>query len=103
MTCAAAPCHGINGAAPPDRPLELPTNNDQLLYTNLTSYISKACDNTKLVTPGDPTQSALVRILKGPCGATPRMPYDCSVEAGDCIPAEYITAIEQWIAAGAPR
>jgi hypothetical protein len=62
MTCAAAPCHGVNGMAPPDHPLELPTNDDQKLYTNLTTYISKACDNTKLVTPGSPAQSALVRI-----------------------------------------
>lgn len=102
MTCAAAPCHGVHGAAPPDHPLELPSNNDQLLYANLMSYVSKACNNAKLVDPCNPSQSALVRILKGPCGATPRMPFGCTAQAGDCIPDEYIAAVERWIAAGAP-
>jgi hypothetical protein len=102
MTCAAAPCHGLHGMAPPNHPLELPTNDDALLYTNLTTYVSKACSN-KLVTPGDPTQSALLKILRGPCGMTPRMPYGCSADAGDCIPDEYIAAVEQWIKSGAPR
>lgn len=103
MTCAAAPCHGVNGMAPPGRPLELPTNDDQKLYTNLTSYVSKACGDLKLVEPGNPSKSALVKILSGPCGMTPRMPYGCSTAAGDCIPDEYIAAVTQWIANGAPR
>lgn len=103
MPCSAAPCHGVNGAAPPDHPLELPPNNDQQLYANLTSYVSKACGNTKLVNPCNPAQSALVSILKGACGVTPRMPYGCSAEAGDCIPDEYIAAVAQWITNGAPR
>jgi hypothetical protein len=103
MTCAAAPCHGVNGMAPPSKPLELPTNDDQKLYTNLTTYVSKACNDTTLVTPGKPEQSALLTILKGPCGMTPRMPYGCTTEAGDCIPDDYIEAVKQWIANGAPR
>jgi hypothetical protein len=103
MTCSAAPCHGVNGMAPPSRPLELPTNDDAKLYANLTSYVSAACSNTKLVTPGNPAQSALITILKGPCGATPRMPFGCSAEAGDCIPDEYIAAVTQWIANGAKK
>ena len=103
MTCAAAPCHGVNGMAPPNRPLELPTNDDAKLYASLTSYVSAACNNMKLVTPGNPAQSALVTILKGPCGATPRMPFGCSAEAGDCIPDEYIAAVTQWIANGAKK
>jgi len=102
-TCAAAPCHGVNGAAPPDDPLELPTNNDEQLYATLTSYVSKACGNSKLVERGKPAQSALVAILKGPCGMTPRMPYGCSVESGDCIPDEYIAAVSKWIESGARR
>jgi hypothetical protein len=89
--------------APPDHPLELPPTNDQQLYTNLTSYVSKACNNTKLVDPCNPAQSALVNILKGPCGTAPRMPFGCSADAGDCIPDEYIAAVAQWIAKGAPR
>jgi hypothetical protein len=103
MPCSAAPCHGVGGAAPPAKPLALPPNNDEQLYANLTSYVSAACGNTKLVTPGNPAQSALVTILTGPCGMTPRMPYGCSADAGDCIPDEYIAAVRQWIANGAPQ
>jgi hypothetical protein len=103
MPCAAAPCHGVGGMAPPSKPLELPPNKDQQLYANLTSYVSTACNNAKLVNPGNPAQSALVTILSGPCGATPRMPYGCSAQAGNCIPDEYIAAIAQWIANGASQ
>jgi hypothetical protein len=103
MPCAAAPCHGVGGMAPPGRPLALPPNDDRQLYANLTSYVSTACGNTKLVVPGKPAQSALLSILKGPCGMTPRMPYGCSVQAGDCIPDEYIAAVAQWIANGAAQ
>jgi hypothetical protein len=103
MPCAAAPCHGVNGMAPPDHPLELPPTDDQKLYTNLMSYVSKACGNAKLVEPCNPSKSALVAILNGPCGMTPRMPYGCSPTAGDCIPEEYVAAVSQWIANGAPR
>jgi hypothetical protein len=31
------------------------------------------------------------------------MPYGCSAEAGDCIPDDYIAAVTQWIASGAPQ
>jgi hypothetical protein len=103
MPCAAAPCHGIGGMAPPGNPLELPPNNDDLLYTNLTTHVSKACNDTKVVSSGNPSQSALIMILSGPCGMTPRMPYGCSADAGDCIPDEYIAAVAQWIMNGAPR
>ncbi len=101
MPCSAAPCHGVNGMAPPDDPLELPPNDDPQLHANLTSYVSRACNDTRLVTPGDPAQSALLTILRGPCGITPRMPYGCTDQDGNCIPDEYIAAVEQWIAAGA--
>jgi hypothetical protein len=30
------------------------------------------------------------------------MPYGCDPELGDCIPDEYIAAVTQWIANGAP-
>lgn len=103
MPCSAAPCHGVNGAAPPDHPLELPPTDDQKLYATLMSYVSKACNNTKLVEPCNPSRSALISILKGPCGTTPRMPYGCTTQADDCIPADYIAAVEQWIANGATK
>jgi hypothetical protein len=99
MPCASAPCHGVGGMAPPGKPLTL--HDDPDLYTNMTSYVSAACGNLKLVTPGKPDESALLKILKGPCGKTPRMPYMCSTEA--CIPDDYIAAIGEWIANCAPE
>ena len=102
MPCAAAPCHGVNGMAPPGRPLELPPNDDLQLYMNLTSYVSTACGNLKLVEPGNAAESAILKILTGPCGMTPRMPYMCTDQDANCIPAEYVAALEQWIASGAP-
>jgi hypothetical protein len=99
MQCASAPCHGTGGAAPPDNPLTL--QDDNTLYGNMMAYVSKACGNMKLVTPGKPDQSALMTALNGPCGpVTPRMPYGCSDDS--CLPADYIAAISQWIANCAP-
>lgn len=99
--CASAPCHGAGGMAPPGHPLILQDNAD--LYMNLTTYTSKACGNIPLVSKGKPSESALIKILKGPCGETPRMPYGCKAEDESCIPDEYIAAISQWIANGAPK
>lgn len=98
MPCAAAPCHAVGGMAPPGNPLTLQNTPD--LYANLTAYVARDCGNLRLVNPGKPEESALLKILKGPCGAVPRMPYMCSDDA--CIPDEYIAAISQWIANCAP-
>jgi hypothetical protein len=77
---------------------------DDQLHARLTSRISTSCGNIPVVSPGNPQQSALLKILRGPCGGTPRMPIGC-VEDQDstCIPADYMAAIEQWIAGGAPQ
>ena len=69
----------------------------------MTSLISHNCGELPIVSPGKPQDSALVKILKGPCGQTPRMPLGCvGADDGGCVPDEFIAAIEQWIAAGAP-
>jgi hypothetical protein len=99
MPCIAAPCHAAGGMAPPSDPLTLAI--DDQLYTHLTTHISKNCGNVPVVNPCKPDQSALIKVLKGPCGTTPRMPYQCSTDA--CIPDNYIAALEQWIANGAPQ
>ena len=98
MQCASAPCHGAGGQAPPVNPLTL--QDDANLYNNVMSYTSAACGNMKLVNPGHPDQSALIQILNGPCGVTPRMPFGCSDDS--CLPPDYIAAISQWIANCAP-
>jgi hypothetical protein len=97
QTCASASCHDENGVAPPGDPLSL--QDDANLYTNLTTHISANCGNIPVVTPCKPDQSAIIKVLRGPCGATPRMPYECADDG--CIPDSYIDAVSQWIANGA--
>jgi hypothetical protein len=99
MPCASAPCHAAGGNAPPGHPLTL--QDTPQLYANMLSFVSSACGNIPLVNPGTPEESALLKILRGPCGATPRMPYMCSGDA--CIPDDYIAALSQWVASCAPE
>jgi hypothetical protein len=104
MTCAGANCHASGGNNPPGNPLTL--QNDNNLYTNVTTHISALCGNIPVVNPGKPDASALIMVLQTGCGdpndgGIPRMPYECS---GDCcIPDAYIAALQQWIANGAPQ
>ena len=97
-----APCFGAGCHNDEQNPLDLRV--DDQLYTRLTSRISVNCGNIPVVNPGNPQGSALVKILQGPCGITPRMPMGCNND-GDalCVPPDYIAAIEQWIAMGAPQ
>jgi hypothetical protein len=95
-SCFGGLCHDL-----PENPLKL-TVNDQL-YTILTTHMTEQCG--LVVKPGFPEESALVRLLKGPCGETDRMPFGKCYADGDegCIAPEYIAAIEKWIANGAPQ
>ncbi|WP_437587566.1 hypothetical protein [Sorangium sp. So ce1000] len=96
--CSDASCH--NGEAKPT------LQDDETLYTTLTTHISAGCGNLPVVTPGDPERSALVKLIKGPCGTVERMPRGCNPASGPeytCLPPEYIDAIEQWVALGAPH
>ena len=94
-SCFGQVCHNL-----PEHPFRLIL--DDQLYTTLTTHMTKTCG--PVVKPGSPQDSALVKLLKGPCGETERMPYDKCVEDTDegCVRPEYIAAIEQWIAKGAP-
>jgi hypothetical protein len=94
--CFGAGCHNDD-----QNPLNL--RLDDQLYTRLTTRISANCGNIPIVNPGKPQESALVKILKGPCGPTVRMPLGCVDDLDTaCIPTDYIAAITQWIASGAP-
>jgi hypothetical protein len=97
--CVSSDCHGLHT----ENILELAI--DERLYNTLTTHVSVNCGNIPLVTPGDVTRSALVKIIKGPCGETPRMPRDCVEDPffNTCVFPEYIAAIEQWVAMGAPQ
>lgn len=98
LGCNGSDCHGGSEA----NPLDLRLNED--LYTNLTTSASIECDNLPIVDPGNAEGSALIRLLKGPCGETPRMPAGCFENEfeNNCVPDDYIAAIEQWVADGAP-
>lgn len=91
QACFGAGCHND-----PQNPLNL-TLNDQL-YTRLTAATSKSCQNLKVINPGNPGESALVKLLNGPCGTLPQMP-----EGGNPIPADYVAAITTWIMNGAAK
>ena len=95
-SCFGGLCHDLT-----EHPLKLKL--DDALYTTLTTYSTKHCG--PLVKIGSPQESALVKLLKGPCGETERMPYGKCVQDGDegCVSPEVIAAIEQWIMSGAPR
>ena len=68
---------------------------------NMMTYVSHACGDIPLVNPGKPDQSALIKILTGPCGNTIRMPFGCS---GDqCLSDAEVAAISAWIANCAPQ
>ena len=94
-SCFGGVCHDL-----PEHPFHLML--DDKLYTTLTTHMTKTCG--PVVKPGSPQDSALVKLLKGPCGGTDRMPYNKCVEDADegCVRPEYIAALEQWIAKGAP-
>ena len=98
--CNAADCHGPGGP----NPLQYWVKDDDKLYDTLTHHVSVDCGNIPVVTPGHPSQSAIVKVLKGPCSAkVPQMPNGCTPEANNCLPPEYVAAIERWIALGAPK
>jgi hypothetical protein len=95
-SCFGAACH-----SEPGNPLQMKV--DDTLYTTLTTHMTKNCG--PVIKSGSPQESALVRLLKGPCGKTDRMPFGKCFDDGDpgCIAPDSIAAIEQWIAKGAPK
>jgi hypothetical protein len=97
LGCLGADCHGGGNQQAPTL-----TISDKL-YTTLTTTMSPDCGNIPLVKPGKPDESALVKIIKGPCGSIDRMPLGCTEQDDNCVPAEYIAAITQWVANGAPQ
>ena len=98
--CNGADCHGPGG---PNK-FQLPVNDDAALYMSLTTHVSVDCGNIPVVTPGDPSKSALVKVLNGPCSANvPQMPNGCTPADDNCVPPEYIAAVTTWVANGAPH
>jgi len=109
ISCIGSDCHGGVDTRIDLRPDEM--RPAEMLYNRLTTQMSELCGKL-IVSPGYPDQSALVQVLTTGCGTVtpgcligteciPRMPLECT-EGVDCIPPDYIEAIRQWIANGAP-
>lgn len=97
VPCLGAGCHNDHM-----NPLDL--RDSETLHSHLLSRFSVNCGNLPIVNPGKPNESALIKILKGPCGITPRMPIGCvNDEDATCIPPAFMAAMTQWIANGAPK
>jgi len=72
-----------------------------MLYATLTgpNTVIASCDYTKLVEAGDPSKSALVRLMNKKCGNFV-MPPGCN--QATCLPAADLKTLSDWIQAGAP-
>lgn len=98
--CGKPLCHG--GAAPAQM---LNFTNMTTLYATLTSKVVSECVGEKLVVPGDPTNSALLKLPTWECrdamGAAFVMPQGCIDD--QCLPDAELATLRAWIAAGAPQ
>jgi hypothetical protein len=74
------------------------TTGASALYTTLTTYMVTRCSNRTLAIAGDPTNSALIRMLTGGCNAF-RMPDGCSQQP--CIAPADVDLLTAWIQQGA--
>jgi hypothetical protein len=98
MSCYGGVCHDL-----PEHPFKM-IMNDQL-YMTILNHMTEHCGPA--LTPGNPGQSAIVKLLKDDCNGTVRMPMGkCYAGDGDenefCVPTATIAALEQWITNGAP-
>ena len=98
--CGKPLCHG--GAAPAQM---LNFTNMTTLYATLTSKVVTECKGEKLVVPGDPTNSALLKLptweCSDPMGGPFVMPQGCIDDV--CLPDAELATLRAWIAAGAPQ
>ena len=91
--CGGTTCH--NGS----QSVKFDSTSTTTLYTNLTTMTAPDCKGLPLVTPGDPTKSALYLAISKMCGGTlPQMP-----DGKPALPTATISSIQTWIANGAPQ
>ncbi len=99
--CSGGLCHDFG----PEHPFYF--KDDANLYKALTTHYSDDCA-MPVITAGNPEQSALIKLLKEPCGTLGRMPLDeCANDAPQdsdfCVRPPLVAALEQWIKNGAPE
>jgi hypothetical protein len=103
LNTGCAGCHSLKPGLylVPDDGVE---GANEALHSTLTSFQVQECNNEPLVTPGDPTKSAILKLLNAECtkdGQPFFMPVTCG--APPCFPQDWVGGISLWIEAGAPR
>lgn len=73
-------------------------DGETALHERLTNYEVKHCNNAMLVKPGEPDNSAMLKVVTHGCGDF-IMPPLCE---DPCLDPEYHSIVEAWIKAGAP-
>lgn len=96
--CGSGSCHG--GEATPHF-----KDNDELhaALVNPANIADDYCGGLPLITPGDPSKSAIFKAISEGCGTIGYMPRGCDPDPiyGNCLPADAVDAVEAWILAGA--
>lgn len=72
---------------------------DGMLHDRMLSWQVSHCNDEPLVTPGQPENSAILKLVTQRCGEFV-MPPLCT---DPCVDAETYEGIEAWIKAGAPK
>jgi hypothetical protein len=98
-SCFGNGCHSQEG-----NPLQMEI--DDKLYGTLMSHTTKTCG--KLINTASPADSAIIKLLKGDCNGTMRMPYQMCwngdpQDQAPCVSTANLTMLQNWIASGAPR
>ena len=94
-SCATTGCHGFNN----DAPMSLLKTE---AYDNLVCQLSVQAEGYYRVNPGNPQQSYILYKLRGTASEVGGDPDTQMPKDGDPLEAETISALEAWIAAGAP-
>lgn len=93
LSCATVICH----TGPPYFDPVL-SDAKGTLYDTLMTWVVEGCNDTKLIVPGDPDNSAFFMVLEpGRCPGVPLMPLECP----ECVTEDDLDAIRAWVAAGA--
>jgi hypothetical protein len=71
-----------------------------MLHSTLMTRTVARCGGDPLVSPNDPSKSALVKLVNKACGTFVMPPGGASTPT---IPAADLTTITSWISAGAPQ
>jgi hypothetical protein len=110
LTCQGADCHTTGDREPyMIGPAGLLSDTD--LYSKLTTYKAKRCQDRVMVKPCAPDESAFYLAQRGLCegaiggtiGPLPQMPFGCKPEYYNCTPDDALEGVRQWILNGAPR